>query len=198
MRPPPTAGTAQTRDRSEPAPPASPITPATSRLRENPVAWIGLITAAITCGLDQAAKLWLIFAFDLGARGSVPVAPMLDLVLTWNTGISYGLFQQDGRAGRWLLLGFSLAAAVLLCVWLSRAGSRLTAVALGLIIGGALGNAIDRLAYGAVADFVFFHITAATWQFRWYIFNLADAAIVAGVIGLLYESAFPRRAAKAP
>ena len=81
-----------------------------------------------------------------------------------------------------------MAAAVLvLWVWLARAELRLTALALGLIIGGALGNAIDRLAYGAVADFVLFHITTPAFSFVWYVFNLADAAIVAGVIGLLYE-----------
>jgi signal peptidase II len=158
----------------------------------------GALAAGITVVLDQAAKLWLIFAFDLGSKGLVPVAPMLDLVLIWNTGISYGWFQQDSEFGRWLLFGVKLAAVVLLSVWLARAGSRLTAIALGLIIGGAVGNAIDRLAYGAVADFVLFHITTANWQFRWYVFNLADAAIVSGVIGLLYETVFPGRAAKAP
>jgi signal peptidase II len=76
----------------------------------------------------------------------------------------------------------------LLWLWLTRAQSRLTAVALGLIIGGAIGNAVDRLAYGWVADFVFFHVSAGSWHFNWYVFNLADVAIVAGVIGLLYES----------
>ncbi len=158
----------------------------------------GALAAAVTVVLDQLTKLWLIFGFDLGSRGLVPLAPVLDLVLTWNTGISYGLFQQDGEVGRWVLFGIKLTAVVLLSFWLVRAGSRLTAVALGLIIGGAIGNAIDRLAYGAVADFVLFHITTANWQFRWYVFNLADAAIVAGVIGLLYETLFPGRAAKAP
>jgi signal peptidase II len=71
-------------------------------------------------------------------------------------------------------------------------------VALGLIIGGAVGNAIDRIAYGAVADFVLLYVATATWRFDWYVFNLADAAIVAGVIGLLYESVAGDRAAKAP
>ena len=164
----------------------------------NPVARIGAVTAALTCLLDQVSKLWLIFSFDLGGKGVVPVAPMLDLVLTWNPGISYGLFQQYGGLGRWVLLGFSVVAILVLSIWLARAGSRVGAVALGLIIGGALGNAIDRLAYGAVADFVLFHVTVANWQFHWYVFNLADAAIVAGVVGLVYEALFPGRAAKAP
>ena len=79
-----------------------------------------------------------------------------------------------------------------------RARDRLTALSLGLIIGGAVGNAIDRLAYGAVADFVLFHVATANWRFKWYVFNLADVAIVAGVVGLLYESLGGDRAAKAP
>ena len=157
------------------------------------------LAAALAVGVaDQLVKLWLIFAFDLGSKGIVKVAPFLDLVLVWNRGISYGLFQQDSEFGRWMLLGFKVLAVALLLVWLLRAHSRLTALALGLIIGGALGNAVDRLAYGAVADFVLFHLTTATWQFRWYVFNAADAAIVAGVVGLLYDSLKGERAAKAP
>ena len=82
--------------------------------------------------------------------------------------------------------------------WLARAESRLTAVCLGLIIGGAVGNAIDRLAYGAVVDFALLHLTTASCTFNWYVFNLADVAIVAGVAGLLYETLLGDRAAKAP
>jgi signal peptidase II len=157
----------------------------------------GLLIAAVTCGLDQASKLWLLRVFRLDLREVVTVAPMLDLRLTWNAGISYGLLQQSGT-GRWILLVLTVGAVIVLGVWLAKAQSRLTAVALGLIIGGALGNGIDRLAYGAVADFVLFHVTTATFRFEWYVFNLADCAIVAGVGGLLYESFFGGRAAKAP
>ena len=89
-------------------------------------------------------------------------------------------------------------AVILLWAWLSRAGGRLAALSLGLIIGGAVGNAIDRLAYGWVADFVFFHVSGSNWRFNWYVFNLADVAIVAGVAGLLYESLVADRAVKAP
>ncbi len=91
-----------------------------------------------------------------------------------------------------------MIAVVLLAVWLARTGSRLSAVALGLIIGGAIGNALDRVIHGAVMDYVLFHITTASWSFNWYVFNLADVAIVAGVVGLLYESLFAGDAAKAP
>jgi signal peptidase II len=179
-----------------PDPPPQAISAAA--YRPGAPARVGIAIALAIFLADQASKLWLIYGFDLGSRGMVPLAPFLDLVLTWNTGISYGLFPQNSELGRWLLIGFSAAAIAILGIWLVRAHSRLTAVALGLIIGGAAGNAVDRLAYGAVADFVFFHVPLGSWEFRWYVFNLADVAIVAGVIGLLYESIFPARAAKAP
>jgi signal peptidase II len=165
----------------------------------NPFTRLGLAAALASAAADQALKLWLLFVFDLGARGRVHLAPFLDLVLTWNRGISYGLFQQDGPMGRWSLLGLKAVAVALLAFWLTRAASRMTALALGLIIGGAVGNAIDSLLYqGAVADFVLLYISRPTWSFEWYVFNLADAAIVAGVIGLLYEALRGEGAAKAP
>jgi signal peptidase II len=153
-----------------------------------PLSRLGLMIAVATAAVDQASKLWLLYVFDIAARQRVVVTPFLDLVLVWNRGISYGLFPQDGPAGRWVLLGLKVVAVMVLWLWLARSGLRLTAVSLGLIIGGALGNAIDRIAYGAVADFALLHITTPTWSFNWYVFNLADVAIVAGVIGLLYES----------
>lgn len=158
---------------------------------------LGLVTALLIVAADQASKLWLLYVYELGRRGVVTILPVLDLMLTWNYGISYGLFQQEG-AGRWVLIGIAVVAVVLLGLWLRRAETRLTALALGLIIGGAVGNAIDRLAYGAVADFVLFHVTTESFRFSWYVFNLADAAIVAGVVGLLYESFFVTGAPKAP
>jgi signal peptidase II len=163
-----------------------------------PLTRFGLTVAAIAGLLDQASKLYLLFVFDLGANGPLRLGPFFDFVLTRNTGISYGLFQMQGTLGQWVLLAVKALAVVLLWVWLARARDRLTALSLGLIIGGAVGNAIDRLAYGWVADFVFFHVSAGTWRFNWYVFNLADVAIVAGVAGLLYESLAGDRAAKAP
>ncbi|MBV9346659.1 MAG: signal peptidase II [Pseudolabrys sp.] len=158
----------------------------------------GLLVAAVTCAIDQASKVYLLFVFDLADRGRVAVTPFLDFVLTRNKGISYGLFQQEGLLGQWVLLALKAVAVALLLVWLRRAGTRLTALSLGLIIGGAVGNGIDRLVYGWVADFALFHISTANWRFNWYVFNLADVAIVAGVLGLLYESLVGGRAAKAP
>ena len=163
-----------------------------------PLTRLGLIAAAIVCALDQAVKLWLLGPFDLANKGLVHLTSFLAFVLTWNPGISYGLFPQDTDFGRYTLLALKTGAVVILWVWLARAETKLTALSLGLIIGGAFGNAIDRLAYGAVMDFVLFHIDTETIKFAWYVFNLADAAIVAGVIGLLYESFFGGHAAKAP
>ena len=164
----------------------------------SPLARFGLIVAAVTCVLDQASKLYLLKVVDLEANGPIRLGPFFDLVLTRNPGISYGLFQTQSAVGQWVLLLVKAAAVLLLWQWLSRAQGRLAALSLGLIIGGAVGNAIDRLSYGWVADFAFFHITTATWRFDWYVFNLADVAIVAGVIGLLYDSLVGDRAAKAP
>jgi signal peptidase II len=159
---------------------------------------LGLAVAVATAAIDQASKLWLLYVFDIQARIPVRITAFLDLVLVWNKGISYGLFQQEGVLGQWILLAVKAAAIVLLWVWMARTGSRLTAVALGLITGGAVGNAIDTFVHEGVADFVLFHITTQTIHFNWYVFNYADTAIVAGVAGLLYESVFGESAAKAP
>ena len=167
-----------------------------------PLTALGLASAALVCAIDQATKLWLIFGYDLARRGPVALAPMLDLRLNWNPGISYGLLQRQGIEAQWVLLIVNLAAIALLWVWLARTATKLSALSLGLIIGGAAGNMLDRLIlarlaglpYGAVADFVYFHVGG----FSWYVFNLADAAIVAGVAGLLYDSFFGESAQKAP
>ena len=157
-----------------------------------------LIVAGLTCVADQALKFWLLNGLHLADSRGIALGPFFDIVLAWNTGISYGLFPQESTAGVWGLMAFKVAAVVLLWAWLTRAQTRLTAAALGLIIGGAIGNALDRLHWPGVMDFVLFHIDTAGFTFRWYVFNLADVAIVAGVVALLYESAFGRGAAKAP
>src|SRR5919198_2523753 len=105
-----------------------------------PLTRLGLIVAAISAAIDQATKLWLLYVFDLPARAPVRLTPFLDLVMTWNKGISYGLFQQEGPFGQWVLLAIKVAAVALLLVWLGRGGSSLTAISLGLIIGGGGGE----------------------------------------------------------
>jgi signal peptidase II len=163
-----------------------------------PCSGLGLAVAAAACLADQVSKLWLLNAFGLADRGVVHVAPFVDFVLTWNTGISYGWFQQEGPVGQAALLAFKVIAVALLWLWLARSQHRLPALSLGLIVGGAVGNAIDRLLHGAVADFVLLHAETATWRLNWYVFNLADVAIVAGVIGLLYDTLTRDRAPKPP
>jgi len=153
-----------------------------------PLSTLGLAVALLTGVADQASKLWLLYVFELESRVRVAITPFIDFVVTWNTGISYGLLPQHGRLGVWVLLAFKAVVLVFLWTWLARASSRLTAVALGLIIGGAIGNAIDGLHWPGVMDFVLFHVETASRNFNWYVFNLADAAIVAGVVGLLYDS----------
>ncbi|WP_336485833.1 signal peptidase II [Methylobacterium nigriterrae] len=155
---------------------------------------LGLAALAATLALDQASKLWLYLGTDLVLTQPWRLGPFVELVVVWNRGVSYGLFQQEAGLGRWLLVALSVAAALALGLWMRRAGSRLLGLALGLIAGGALGNAVDRAAYGAVFDFV--HLSALPW-FP-YVFNLADAAISAGVVGLILDSLMPEKGRALP
>ena len=155
---------------------------------------LGLLTALAMLALDQGNKLWLLNVAGVNETTRIALTPFLDIVLAKNPGISYSLFQTSTEGGRLLLLAVTLAATLALGVWLWTAQARLTAVALGLLVGGALGNAYDRLAYGWVADFYHFHLGA----FSWYVFNLADCGIVAGVAILLYESLLGSGSSKKP
>lgn len=149
-----------------------------------PCSRLGLLAGAGVLLLDQAHKWWMLEVYGIAGRGQVRIAPFLDIVLVWNRGISYGLFPQNSASGRAALLTLVLAVVALLLVWMARTRDRLIAFSLGLIIGGAAGNAIDRLRFGAVADFFSLHALG----FYWYVFNIADVAIVAGVALLLYDS----------
>ena len=164
----------------------------TSQLRS------GLLAAVVTLIIDQASKAWLLDVFDIAHRGTVRVTSFFDLVLAWNIGISFGLFQNDSQAAQLTLMAVKVLAVIALGIWMARSQTRIATVALGLIIGGAVGNGIDRLAYGAVVDFALFHVQISGNTFNWYVFNLADVAIVAGVAGLLYDSFLGVPAAKAP
>jgi signal peptidase II len=158
----------------------------------------GILSAMVTLVADQASKLWLLNVFELARRGKVEVTPFFDLWLAWNIGISFGWLQNDGQAAQLALMAVKVVAVVALAIWMARSQTRLATVALGLIIGGAIGNGIDRLAYGAVVDFALFHIEIGGNTYNWYVFNLADVAIVAGVAALLYDSFLGVPAAKAP
>jgi signal peptidase II len=158
----------------------------------------GIIAAIATLIVDQASKLWLLFVFDIAHRGAVRVTPFFDLVLTWNVGISFGWFQSDSPAAQVALMVIKAVAVIVLAIWMARSRTALATVALGLIIGGAVGNAIDRFTYGAVVDFALLHVQIGEKALNWYVFNLADVAIVAGVAALLYDSFLGVPAAKAP
>ena len=150
----------------------------------------GLVVAVAAAALDQASKAAVLAHF--GETGCAPhravVNSFLDLVLTCNRGVSFGLFDQTGLNA----LVFSVVAALvvlLLVYWLSRIGSTFLAVAIGLIIGGAVGNVVDRLRFGGVIDFLYFH--AGAWY--WPAFNLADSAICLGVAAMLLDGLLLRR-----
>jgi signal peptidase II len=155
-----------------------------------PLSHIGLGGGLLTLALDQAHKAWMFGVYRIHEKGRVSVSPFLDLVYVHNPGVSYGLFVQEGRLWQYFWVGFAVLAVLALAFWLARLTSeRLVAVSLGLIMGGALSNAIDRIVMGGVADFFSFH----AFGFYWYVFNIADAAIVAGVLCLLYDSLRPSR-----
>ncbi len=135
-----------------------------------------------TFALDQAHKFWMLLIYRIKERGRVPILPFMDFVFVLNKGVSYGLLSFIGQGA---LIGLALATAVALWAWVARAATGpLMTVSLGLIIGGALGNAVDRWLHGGVVDYVSLH----AFGYYWYVFNIADVAIVAGVIGLLYDS----------
>jgi signal peptidase II len=148
-----------------------------------PLTRLGLIIAALVFAFDQLSKYWILKIINLDERPPIQLTPFLDLAMAWNKGISYGLLATHGQA---ILVALSLAITVALIVWLAKATKPLAAACYGMLIGGALGNALDRVLHGAVADFVHFHW--GTWS--WYVFNVADIAIVAGVGLLLYDAFF--------
>lgn len=147
----------------------------------------GLVVAGATFLADQASKLVLLYGFhfaDMSPRQAVPVLPFFNLVMVWNPGISLGLFPASGPEGTVFLATFQMLAVAVLGWWLWFVRSRTLAIGLGLVIGGALGNLIDRLVYGKVADFFHFY----GFGYDWYVFNVADAAITFGVFGLIYDA----------
>ena len=143
-----------------------------------------MAVAVLVFAVDQLHKWWMLGPFDIAARQPVRVTPFFDLVLAWNRGISYGWFAQESDAGRWALIGISLVVTAGLWLWLARVRLPLPAAAIGLVIGGALANTMDRVVHGAVADFFLFH----GFGYSWYVFNIADTAIFVGVGLLLYQS----------
>jgi signal peptidase II len=156
---------------------------------------LGLGVAALAALLDQLSKLWVLRYFGEAGCAShmVPVTSFFDFILTCNRGVSFGMFNQPGEPalGFWIFSVIATIVVIALIVWLFRVRSALLAVAIGLIIGGAIGNVVDRLRLGGVVDFLYFH--AGAWY--WPAFNLADSAICLGVAAMLLDGLLLRRAA---
>ncbi len=140
--------------------------------------------AAAVLAADQAVKAWILYGLNLPLRLSVEVLGPLRLTMVWNEGVSFGFLQARHDLVRWGLTAFALLVALALAAWARKADRRLLGVSLGLIIGGAVGNAIDRARFGAVADFI---DVSALGFFPW-VFNIADSAITIGVILMLLDS----------
>lgn len=147
----------------------------------------GLVVAAAALIADFLSK-WLILDFVMQPPRRIPVLPFFDLVLAWNPGVSFGLFQTGSALGPWIFSGLAMTVVVALCIWLTRIAGRRLAAGVGLIVGGAVGNVVDRLRFGAVVDFLDFHLG----MFHWPAFNIADSAITIGVAIVLLDSLFGR------
>jgi signal peptidase II len=155
----------------------------------NRLTLLGVLIAGLVLALDQISKWWVLYRLGLAALGSVAVLPVLNLTMVWNHGVTFGLLTSQGRVGPYLLGGVALAVVAALGVWLRRASSVLVAAPIGAIAGGAIGNVIDRVRYGAVVDFIHAH----AFGYSWYVFNVADAAIVCGVATLMLETMISAR-----
>lgn len=147
----------------------------------------GLFLAILVLFLDQVTKLAILEWVEPPPAG-IPVTGFLAIVLVWNRGMSFGLFNTGDPIVPWILGAIAIAVAIGLAWWLARARHWLVIAGLGLVLGGAVGNVIDRMLYGAVVDFVLLH--AGGWRFP--AFNVADSAITLGVIALLWDSLFTK------
>ena len=144
---------------------------------------LGLVAGALVLAADQGSKYWVREVLDLPALGSVALLPVLNLTMVWNRGVTFGLLNSLGPWSTPALAVGALLVVAALGVWLRRSERALVAGAIGAIAGGAIGNVVDRLRFGAVVDFIHAH----AWGWSWYVFNVADAAIVCGVAALVLD-----------
>ena len=153
---------------------------------------LGLAVAVLLLAADQASKWWILEVLRLPEVRHVRLLELgpfgLDLSMVWNRGVTFGLLSGDGPWNHLVLALLAAAIALVLLRWLARAETLAVAVALGAVIGGAVGNVLDRLRFGAVVDFVDAH----AWGWHWYVFNIADAGIVCGVAALIADALFRR------
>ena len=155
-------------------------------LRLGPPQKLGIGLIVLVIALDQASKAWFYKYLAAGARSMVEVLPFFNLVTVWNYGVSFGLFNSGSTAGSWIFVLVACAIVAVLAYWMRRSDRVLPAAALGMVMGGAVGNVVDRLRLGAVFDFLDFH--AFGWH--WPAFNIADSAITVGVALLFIDSLF--------
>jgi len=151
----------------------------------------GLLIAALVVALDQLSK-WLIVTKIMVSARVLPVTPFFNLVLNWNPGISFGLFNSAPEIARYVFVGVAGVIIGLLLSWLWRVQRPLLVAAIGLVVGGAIGNVIDRLRFGAVTDFLYFHLG----RYDFPAFNLADSSITIGVGLILIDSLFAERGSR--
>src|ERR1700722_18259401 len=154
---------------------------------------LGLIAGLVVLVADQVSKWWVLNVLDLPDLRQIVLLPVLNLTLVMNPGVTFGLLTGLGAWGHVILVAVALAVVVALGFWLRRAESRTMAVAIGAIAGGAVGNVIDRVRFGKVVDFIHAHVATPWGDFSWYVFNVADAAIVCGVAVLVLESVVSKR-----
>lgn len=143
--------------------------------------FVPAIIMALVLFLDQLSKYWVVNKLNLDRIGSIDLSSFFDLTMVWNYGVSFGIFRANSDLGRWALVIFTSAISLAFLFWLLKAPNRLTQISLSLIIGGAIGNMVDRIRFGAVADFLDF-----TPIFPW-VFNIADSAVVLGACLLALE-----------
>jgi len=153
---------------------------------------LGLAVAAAVLLFDQVTK-WIILDLVMDPPRMIEVTGFFNLVMVWNRGVSFGMLSNDSPLGPWLLSGAAVAISIGLTIWMYKATHWLLAVSLGLVIGGAIGNVIDRMRFGAVADFLDFHVAG----YHWPAFNVADSAIVIGVILIMLDGFVNKPADKA-
>lgn len=152
---------------------------------------IGIAIALVVIIVDQISKYWIV-EIVMDPPRVIPVTSYFNLVMAWNRGVSFGMLDSGSQSAVWALIGVAVAIVVVLGVWLWRTHERLLGIALGLIIGGALGNVIDRIRYGAVADFLDVHVSG----FHWPAFNAADSAITVGAVVVAVDALFLRSSSR--
>lgn len=157
-------------------------------MKDWPFLRVGAFVAVIAAALDQATKWWILLDLMDPPR-YIEITPFFNLVLVFNRGVSFGLLSNDSPWGQPLLIALAAAISIFLVIWLRKAENRIVAVGIGMVLGGAVGNVVDRVVHAGVVDFLDFHVSG----YHWPAFNVADSAITVGVVFLLYDGLIAAR-----